>query len=303
MGIGVVVNPRAGGGRMAKAWPDLRAALESRLGPVEVLFTSRPGDGAGLARRLADGGAGLVLAAGGDGTIGEVVDGLMRSDRKPELGIVPVGTGIDFPRNLDLGGSPLAAVETIASGRRRTVDVGRIAFAADDGTEGVRHFLNEASFGLSGPIVRAVNGSKTGGPADRLVFLWHTLVALVRLKPQRVRIVLDGAEVIEEEVAVVAVCNGRYFGAGLMVAPDAEIDDGLFDVVVVRHAGILQLVPVLLSAYSGGHRHSRLCTFRRAREVEVQPLGDAALCDIDGECPGAIPARVEILPGALTLRC
>jgi YegS/Rv2252/BmrU family lipid kinase len=302
MRIGVVINPRAGGGRMAAAWPTLQASLESKLGPVEALFTSRQGEGSELARRLSDGGVDSILAAGGDGTIGEVVDGIMRSSRRPELGIIPVGTGIDFPRNLETGRSPQAAIEAIASGRKRALDVGRVTFTAEAGVESTRHFLNEASFGLSGSIVRAVNGSKTGKPTDKLVFLWHSVDALIRLKPQRVSIVLDDGAPIEEEVAVVAVCNGRYFGAGLMVAPDASIDDGLFDVVIVKHANAFALIGVLLSAYRGGHVKSPLCTVTRAKRVEVQSLGEPSLVDIDGESPGTIPARVEMLAGALTLR-
>jgi diacylglycerol kinase (ATP) len=302
MRIGVVINPRAGGGRMAAAWPSLQASLEAKVGSVEPLFTTRQGEGSDLALRLANEGAGLILAAGGDGTIGEVVDGLMRAGRKAELGIIPVGTGIDFPRNLETGRSPQAAIEAIGSGRRREIDVGRVTFTADAGGESTRHFLNEASFGLSGPIVRAVNGSKTGKPTDKLVFLWHSIDALIRLKPQRVSIVLDGGAAIEDEIAVVAVCNGRYFGAGLMVAPDAKIDDGLFDVVIVKHANPFALIGVLLSAYRGGHRKNPLCTFLRAKRVEVEALGEPALVDIDGESPGTIPARVEMLAGALTLR-
>jgi diacylglycerol kinase (ATP) len=296
------MNPRAGGGRMDTAWLALGDAVAMRLGAVEVRRTTRPGEGAELARQLADEGAELVIAAGGDGTIGEVADGLMRASWRPELGIIPVGTGIDFPRNLKLGTTLLEAVEAIASGRTRPLDVGKIGYVAEAGGAGVRHFINEASFGLSGPVARAVNAAKMRGSSGKLVFLWHTLSQLWRYRPVTVRVTLDHAEVVETEIAVVAVCIGRYFGAGMMVAPNAEIDDGLFDVVIVKHASKLELISVLRRAYSGAHLTSRLCTVRRARAVSIAPVGQAALIDIDGEAPGRIPAKIEILPQALTLR-
>ena len=301
MRVGIVINPRAGGGRMAAAWPRLRRALEARLGTVESVLTQASGEASGIAQRLAEEGCGLVIAAGGDGTIGDVADGLLRSGGRAEFGIIPVGTGVDFPRSLGLSRAA-DAVEAIASGRVRSIDAGRVTYRGDDGEPGVRHFVNEASFGLSGPIVRAVNGAKTGGPADRLIFLAHTLAQLVRFVPQRFQVILDGGETIEEEFAVVAVCNGRYFGAGLMVAPDAQLDDGLFDVVLVRAAGKLALADVLRRAYRGAHLDSPLCTVRRGRLVELLAVGEPPLVDIDGESPGRIPARVEMLPGALRLR-
>ena len=90
--------------------------------------------------------------------------------------------------------------------------------------------------------------------------------------------------------------------AGMMVAPDAQIDDGLFDVVIVKYASKLELISVLQRAYSGQHKTSRLCTFRRARAVSIARVGEPALAEIDGETPGRIPAKIEILPAALTLR-
>lgn len=302
MKIGVVMNPRAGGGRLGAEWPALAQALEQRLGAIEVVATKRVSEASSLAHQLAATGAELILAAGGDGTMGEVADGIMRAGGRAAFAVIPFGTGLDFPRNLGLGPTPLDAVEAIASGRTRRIDVGRIGYVADDGTPGVRHFINETSFGLSGPTVRAVNAAKQRGRVGKGVFLWHTLSQLFRYAPVRVRVTLDDAEVIEEEIAVVAVCNGKFFGGGMMVAPDAAIEDCLFDVVIVRQSSKLELISTLNRAYSGGHLKSRICTFRRARKVRVDPVGKAALIDIDGESPGCVPATVEMLPGALTLR-
>jgi diacylglycerol kinase family enzyme len=117
---------------------------------------------------------------------------------------------------------------------------------------------------------------------------------------------LDGVEAIERHIALIAIANGRYFGGGMMIAPDAELGDGLFDVVVLRGEDKLKLLSDLRLVYSGAHKGHTFVTIRRAANVLVEPLGDpvrnAALLEIDGESPGAIPARFEVLPGALTLR-
>jgi diacylglycerol kinase (ATP) len=301
--IGVVMNPRAGGGRMVAQWPALAHAIQERLGVFQLATTTQAGEASALAQRLADDGVDLVVAAGGDGTIGEVADGLLRANRRPDLGIIPIGTGADFPRNFDKR-TPLEAVDAIASGRRRVIDAGKVGYIGDDGTPGSRHFINVASLGLSGPTVRAVNRAKAKGALGKMTFLYHTLTQLIGYRAQKVRIRLDGGEEIDARIAVVAIANGRFFGSGLMVAPDAELDDGKLDVVIVAGANKLKLVQVLSRAYNGGHKTSPLCTFRRATLVEIGVLveGEEVLIDIDGESPGRAPMRVEVLPGALTLR-
>lgn len=300
--IGVVMNPRAAGGRIMAEWPALSRAIQERLGAFQLATTRKAGEAPELARQLADSGVDLVIAAGGDGTIGEVADGLLRASRQPELGIIPIGTGVDFPRNLDLGETPLEAVEAIARSPGRRIDAGRVTYVGDDGQPGMKHFLNEASVGLSGPTVRAVNAAKAKGRSGKGTFLYHTLAELIGYRWDTVRVTLDGTETIESRIAVVAMCNGRYFGSGLMVAPEAELDDGLLDVVIVAAANKLALVTVLNSAYRGGHTKSPYCTFRKAKVIEIEPVGKPALIDIDGESPGRLPIRVEVMPGALVLR-
>lgn len=304
MNIGVVMNPRAGGGRMTAEWPALARAIQEKLGPFQLAATQRAGEASSLAEQLANEGAGLVIAAGGDGTLGEVADGLLRARLRPELGLIPIGTGVDFRRNLTLGTTPPEAVEAIASGRRRVIDAGRVSYVADDGSPGTKHFINIASLGLSGPTVRAVNAAKAKGRSGKFTFLFHTLAQMLGYRAQAVRVRIDEAETIEARIAVVAVANGRYFGAGLMVAPDALLDDGLFDVVIVQAANKLTLMRTLSTAYDGGHKASPLCTFRRCRSISIEPVeaGDEVLIDIDGESPGRAPMRVEVLHGALTLR-
>lgn len=305
MTVGVVVNPAAGGGRLNAAWPALQALLEAKLGTLSVLRTSGPGEGKRLAELHVRNGADLVIAAGGDGTANEVVDGLLAAGGGPQLGVIAVGTGRDFIRTLGGTSDLTAAVEAIGSGRARKIDAGRVTYRTDDGREEARHFLNVASLGVSGPTVRAVNRGKQGRQVNgRLSFYYHTVMELLKYRRQRVRVRFDDGETVEVETALVVVANGRYFGSGMMIAPDAAIDDGLFDVLVYRAEGKLTMVFDFNLIYRGAHTRLPRVSIRRCRWVEVEPViaADAAMLEVDGEGPGRIPARFEVLAGALTLR-
>jgi diacylglycerol kinase (ATP) len=307
MSVGVVVNPAAGGGRLSAAWPQLAAMLERRLGPLSVLTTRASGDGRDLAAQHVRNGAALVIAAGGDGTANEVVDGLLLAGGGAELGVISVGTGRDFVRTLGGHVDLAAAVEAIGSGRTRRIDAGRVTYRGDDGQTGTRHFLNVASLGVSGPTVRKVNASKQGRQVHgKLAFYYHTVAELLRYRAQHVRVRFDDGEAIGVRTALVVAANGRYFGSGMMIAPDAAIDDGLFDVLVYRAESKLRMILDFNLIYRGAHISLPRVMLKRCRWVEIEPLGDAtvnsAIIEVDGESPGRIPARFEVLPGALTLR-
>lgn len=312
MKVGVILNPVAGGGWLRDRWPQLLAELRSHFAEIEVRETQAAGDAERLALDLVISGCELVIAAGGDGTASEVADGLLLASREGignvELALLPCGTGSDFARGLGLTGDVAGMPRYIAQAERRTIDVGRISFVDDHGALSSRHFINIASLGLSGVTVRAVNADRRKGRVSaRALFYWRTVSSFLRYRFQTVRVTLDDGEPVEARVALVAVANGRFFGAGMMVAPDAEMDDGWFDVVIVRAAGKPGLIRDLTQLYGGRHRDHPAVTILRARKVLVEPVGSAmvngALLDIDGESPGRIPAIFEVLPRALTLRC
>lgn len=312
MKIGVVRNPAAGGGRLDTHWSEVAEALVARFRDVEFRETEEAGDGAALARDLVALGCGMVVAAGGDGTVSEVADGLLQMQaetrRRAVLAVLPCGTGLDFARGLGIPTGVMAAMARIIDGDDRIIDAGRISFIEDHGRLASRHFVNIASLGMSGATVRAVNADKRKGRMSaKALFFWRTVREFLRYRFQDVRITIDDGEPIEARVALVAVANERFFGGGMMIAPDAVPDDGLFDIVILRAASKLRLIFDLRLLYGGRHRNHPAITIRRGRKVVVEPLGDplanAALVDIDGESPGHIPATYEMLPKALTVRC
>ncbi|KQZ87120.1 diacylglycerol kinase [Mesorhizobium sp. Root157] len=310
MKVGVILNPVAGGGRLRRDWPRVAGLLGKHFGEFELRETQAEGDAERLAIDLAMHGCGLVIAAGGDGTASEVADGLLQAHevrRVTELALLPCGTGIDFARGLGLPRNVDALLAHIAQAKGRKVDAGRISYIDDHGALASRHFINIASLGLSGVTDRAVNADKRKGRVSaKALFYWRTVAAFARYRFQTVRITVDDGKPVEASIALVAVANGRFFGGGMMIAPDAELNDGQFDIVILKAAGKLQLMWDLRLVYGGRHRNHPAITILRGRKVLVEPVGSAAvngaLVDIDGESPGRVPATFEILPGALTLR-
>jgi YegS/Rv2252/BmrU family lipid kinase len=251
-----------------------------------------------------------VIAAGGDGTASEVADGLINAaaeGHKAALGVLPCGTGTDFARGLGLPNAFEEAIRRMAVSKGRTIDAGRVSYVDKDGKLASRHFVNIASLGVSAAVARAVNGDeRKGRVSSRALFYWRTVCEFARFRFQEVRITIDDGDPVEARVALVVAANGKFFGAGMMVAPDAVLDDGQLDIVILRAAGKLGLIRDISLLYGGRHRNHPAITILRGRKVMVEPLdgsgGDGMMVEADGESPGRIPATFEILPGAITLR-
>ncbi|CAN5895705.1 diacylglycerol kinase family lipid kinase [soil metagenome] len=299
----VVVNPKSQGGKLGKRWAEVAETL-GRAFPFDEAMTTGIGDATRLARAALKGGAERIVAIGGDGTVNEVVNGFFE-DGKPvapeaTLGIIPFGTGGDFRRSLGLPQDTSEAVALIAAGHRRKIDVGKLTFVATDGTPAVRMFANIASFGVSGVVDRLVNesGKKLGG---KLSFMFASVRATWSYKNQRVQLVFDGKDRAEISINTVAVANGKYFGGGMKVAPDAELDDATFEVVSIGDLGMGEVLSMSRKIYKGDHLAMDKVSVRRAKVIEAEGIEPGAVIelDVDGENPGRLPARFEIVPASL----
>jgi YegS/Rv2252/BmrU family lipid kinase len=295
----VIANPASGAGRTERALPRLEDALRAAIGGYELVWTRGVRDAERLAREAVRAGVDRLVVAGGDGTAAEVVSGLMGAalGAYAEIAFLPLGTGADFHRTLDIPRDPEAAIARLATGKGRRIDVGRVRFAEANGAERTSHFLNVASAGLSGVVTRHVRGSKALGA--RLAFLLGTLGGLVSFRPSALRLAVDGSEVYRGPVALVAAANGRYFGGGMHVAPEARPDDGLLDVVLVPALPKRVLVTRLPRLYRGTHLAVPGVALFRGRHVELEPIGPPAPGEIDGEPVAQLPMAVDVLPGAL----
>jgi len=298
----VIVNPQSQGGRLGKRWRDLEDTL-GRAFPFEEAVTEGPGDATRLTREALRGGAERVVAIGGDGTINEVVNGFFDGGvavaPEASFAVIPFGTGGDFRRTIQMPTELKDAAAVIAANHRKKIDVGKLAFTTMAGGQATRMFANIASFGVSGVVDRLVNES--GKKLGRMAFAVATARATWRYKNQRVQLVFDGADRVELTINTVAVANGRYFGGAMMVAPNAELDDGAFDVIAMGDFGFGDLMKSGRRLYKGTHLAMDKVTARRAKTVDAEPIEPGAIVelDVDGENPGKLPARFEVVPQAL----
>jgi YegS/Rv2252/BmrU family lipid kinase len=244
------------------------------------------------------------VVAGGDGTLNEAVNGFFTDDgaainADAVLGMLPSGTGGDFRRTAGLPSDPKHLAAVIAANHTRTIDIGRIAY--DDESTPPRQFINIADCGVGGEVVARVNrsGNKAGGVRGTAVFLGISVRALMSFGQRSVRITLDGSPLTVETQNVI-IANGNYFGGGMRIAPDADLADGLFDVIILPALGRLRTLTAMPSVYRGTHIRQPGVVVTRARKVRVEPLDDRPLLfDIEGEQIGRAPATLTCIPAAL----
>jgi YegS/Rv2252/BmrU family lipid kinase len=301
----LIVNPASASGRTGRHFDAIARAVRSAVGDFECAFTRARGDGVRLAQEAMAAGGELLVAVGGDGTASEVIDGIQSvgaAGGGPTFGFIPRGTGGDLRKTVGISGDVHGAAQALASRNVAVLDLGRIEFAGKDGARQIRHFANVAGLGISGVVSRLVNHG-VRWPNGKAAFMLATARALVSWSDQPVRWRVDGGPWQEERLTALSVCNGRYFGGGMKVAPDARMDDGLFDVVAWEGMGITDLVMKRPMLYDGTHVRLPNTRVLRGRVVEAEPLGGAEVdLDVDGENPGTLPARFSILPGALRIR-
>lgn len=306
----LIVNRKARGGYVGQKWPVLEPQIREALGPVQVRFTERQGDGTPLCRSALQGGAALVLAMGGDGTASEVAAGFMdeqggAAPRREDacFGFLPCGSGGDLRRTFDTPTDLRAAAQAVARARPRRLDLGSLRYTRHDGSPGHTYFINIASCGISGLVDELVNRSSKllGGT---FTFFSASVRATFRYRNQRVRVQLDDGPALEQRIYTLAVANGQYFGGGMRVAPEARPDDGLLDVVTLGDLGVVEALALSGAIYKGEHLQRRKISAARARQVTLTPVDEGAqvLLDVDGETPGRLPATFTVLPGALPAR-
>ena len=294
----VIVNPRSANGSTGHRWPEIDGRLRAVLPAFDVAFTERPNHAIELARTGAADHQ-RVVVVGGDGTINEVVNGLVADDRLVRddvlLAIVPRGTGADFVRTMGIPHDLGAAVQRLVTGSPHEVDVAKAIYRGPDGGERVRYFINEASVGMGAVVCQEVNRSskRLGG---RLSFLKGMLIATFRYRNQPVVFSIDGGPTETVLLRNAWVANGRYSGGGICHAPRAQPDDGLLDVVSIPHLNLWEQTLSMRRLRSGAFVDHPKVSYRTARRLEIRPAGPVAVwIETEGEPIGAIPATFEVL--------
>jgi YegS/Rv2252/BmrU family lipid kinase len=302
----LIVNPRSGGGTLSEArWARLVGELSEGLGEFDSVLTAGPRDATVIARREAEAGRRLIVALGGDGTVSEVANGILDAGAgaTTDLGIIPRGTGGDFRRMLELPTAAGEAARRIREGRVQVVDAGRAEFVAHDGSPATRHFLNVASFGFSSAVASRANASskRLGG---KLAYLGATVRALASYDNTDLWLTVDGGQKERRRVLLAALGNGRYFGGGMKICPNAQLDSGRFDLVVVGDFSRMEVLMRVRRLYDGTHLALDDVHNTAAHTLAVEAVEPDAVVpiELDGETPGRLPARFTVLPGALRVR-
>ncbi len=296
----VVVNPRSRNGATGRRWAAVERKLRAALGPLEVERTAGRRDAERIAREAVRAGVDRLVVAGGDGTLSEVATGLLAAGLGgyAEIGVLPLGSGGDFARTLGIPRPIDAAIACLATSKSRPVDAARVSYRDRTGSEATVYCMNVASFGMSGLVVELVDGAsnKLGGTAS---YLMGTLRALARHRCRPVSLRIDGVPVFDGPLTFAVVANGRFFGGGMLVAPEARVDDARLDVVIVGALGKARLLSRLPAVYRGAHLRDPAVQVHRGRVVEADARPGEVSLEIDGEPLGTLPARIELLPGAV----
>lgn len=299
-----VVNPKSAGGTTGRRWGELVATIARTLSDFGVEFTRGEMDAMHITRKAIKVGYECIVAVGGDGTINEVVNGFFEDGKvinsQAALGVLPRGTGGDFRKTFDWDLNSDEAIERLKTPDTRPFDVGLLEFLGHDGTTKQRYFANICSFGVSGLVDQEVNRTSKalGGTVS---FMLGSLKALTKYKDQPVQVSFDDAAPETLHITTLAIANGKYFGGGMKVAPEADVSDGIFDVTVWSGYGLSDFVIRSKGVYSGSHVNWKGTRLLRAKKVHATS-DEKVLLDCDGEQPGTLPCTMTILPSAIRLK-
>jgi YegS/Rv2252/BmrU family lipid kinase len=282
--LSLIVNPHAGAGRAGRALGDVRAALERLELEHAVERTQSIEHARELALAAAAAGQ-MAVAFGGDGLVGAVAGALKHGPGV--LGVLPGGRGNDFARVLGIPLEPVAACQVLAHGTVRALDLGQV---------GEKTFIGIASCGFDSDANRIANETRV--VRGNLVYAYGALRALLGWRPARFALKLDGGEIRTVRGYTIAAANSKAYGGGMMLAPDAALDDGLLDVVIIGEISKLRFLRGLPTVFSGEHVHQPNFEMVRAREIEISADRPFTMY-ADGDPIAELPVRVRALPGAV----
>ena len=280
-----IVNPVAGNGAGERIASRIAAEFRGQGMRVDVVRTPAPDEAARLAREGAADGYGVIIAAGGDGTVNEIANGISGSGAA--LALYPIGSGNDFARALGYPRRRRDVPRFIRDARRRLIDVGEV---------NGRVFVNSAGVGIDGHVAQRIAAtSRVAGKT--FGYFAGSLVGIATYRPQPMRVTVDG-EVHDGRFLTVVAANGTHFGSGMHVAPEASLDDGQLDVLLAGDLSPWASLVALGKLYRGTHVDGTTIVMKRARVLEIE-LDRPLRAQLDGETAVAQRFSIRVRPGAL----
>lgn len=283
-----IVNPAAGGGRALRTWRKLESLLHDAGQSFQVHYTRWRSDATAIAEKARTDSAELIVAVGGDGTLFEVLNGI--DLKKNIFGIIPAGTANGFRRSLGMPADCRRALLEMQNWSPRPVDIGMV--------NDIR-FLNVVGLGFDAAVVQFAKADNQKLPGYT-AFVVGSFKELATFKPFPAVMTMNDEKIEEERTFIAMVANGRYYGGQLCIAPQAEVDDGRLDLVTIRRVGYIETTVLGIRAFMKNHLTHRAVQSAPFRELMIDAAAEIPM-HIDGELVGSPPARVTVLPGALSV--
>jgi len=303
--IQIVVNPIAGNGKANKIAKALLHDISSFSGSrVNLIHTEKANDATTITREAIKDGAGLIITVGGDGTINEVVNGFF-IDGYPinpdcELGIISCGTGKGFGNSLRLPRSVEQQIELLFNAKAIPIDVGRIMYHELSGEPAYRMFINECQTGIGSKVASMV-GQKQKILGGSFAFGITATIQAILMKPLLLNIEFDNEPVEEFNLIGLVTGNGTECAGGMKLTPDAKMNDGLFDVLLIHEMSVIKRLFNLTKVYSGSHISSPYFTIKRCKKLKIRSDIQVSL-EADGEMLGVSPFDIELMPAGIKIK-
>ncbi|MGB3368145.1 MAG: diacylglycerol kinase family protein [Acidaminobacteraceae bacterium] len=282
----IIINPAAGKGQSKNYIATIKARFESANIDYQIKISNRVGNVTELAKNGVKDGFNEIVAVGGDGTVIEVLNGIVGTDTK--LGIIPAGTGNDFVRSIGIERDFIVALNVVIDGKYNLIDVGEV---------NNRYFLNVVSFGIDSEVVKIMEKIKTVVTGSAAYYV-ASIKAISTYKAVKMSITIDGKE-YNRRAYLVAIGNGKYFGGGMKITPDAKVNSGDFEICIINHISRIGLMRLLAKANTGNHVSEKGVEIFKGKEITIRAITDHLSVNADGNLIGPAPAKISIFKNKL----
>ncbi|HSQ34428.1 MAG TPA: diacylglycerol kinase family protein [Candidatus Binatia bacterium] len=302
--VHVIVNPFSARGRTERKWEAIRLAIKAHFREFKYVFTEKPLQATEIARELIRDGFDLIIGVGGDGTMNEISSGFFCDfsgktiNENAALGMIPSGTGSDFIRFMKIPREFEKSAALIKNANNRKIDIGKIRYGGVAPRE--QYFINVADFGLGAEVIRRIANVQSGR-RGALTYYRGLLATLMDYRSKTVTLTIDGRQQLRGEYLIGAVANGRIFGGGMIIAPQAEPDDGFFDLVLIGDMKKMEIIRNTPLLYSGTIAKNPKVIIVKARNIKVESQQEV-YTEYDGEIGGKLPAEFSVVEKALNFR-
>jgi len=304
--VHIIINPCSARGQTEKRWEQIKELISGHFSEFKYLFTDKPKQATAMVRDILKRGYNLIIGIGGDGTINEIINGFFchqsqnMINEEASLGIIPSGTGSDFMTSLKIPRDFTKSIKRIKESSIKKIDIGKISYLNDSVSKDPKYFINAADFGLGPAVVRNLSSIP---PAKRGAILYYRgLFSTIKTyKSKTVSVTIDDDETITGNFLIGAIANGQRFGGGMKIAPDARIDDGLFDFVLIEDMKRFEIIWNSRRLYTGTILKHPKVIHRQVRKLSVSSA-ETVHIETDGELGCTLPIQIECLPSILNLR-